>query len=49
MIRELDLLPPYKKVWMASDDKGLNPLSEDPENVTDEKLMLFIWQYFPDG
>jgi hypothetical protein len=46
MIRELDLLPPYKKVWMASDDKGLNPLSEDPENVTDEQLMLSFGNIF---
>src|SRR5207245_217735 len=32
-IRELDLLPPYKRVWMSSGDKGLNPLSEEPERV----------------
>jgi hypothetical protein len=45
-IRELDLLPPYKKVWIASDDRGLNPLSEDPERVTDEQLMVSFGNIF---
>jgi hypothetical protein len=45
-IRELDLLPPYKKVWIASDDRGLNPLSEDPERVTDEQLIVSFGNIF---
>ena len=45
-IRELDLLPPYKRVWMSSGDKGLNPLSEDPERVTDEQLMVSFGNIF---
>src|SRR5467141_4959331 len=45
-IRELDLLPPYRRVWLASDDKGLNPLSEDPEGVSDEHLMVSFGNIF---
>lgn len=45
-IRELDLRPPYRRVWLASDDKGLNPLSEDPEGVSDEHLMVSFGNIF---
>jgi hypothetical protein len=45
-IREMDLLPPYRRVWMSSDNKGLNPLSEDPERVTDEQLMVSFGNIF---
>src|SRR5256712_585188 len=45
-IRELDLVPPYKRVWMTSGDKGLKPLSEDPERVSDEQLMVSFGNIF---
>ncbi len=38
-ISELTLAPPYAQVWAATDDKDLNPLSDDPDSVTDEKLV----------
>ena len=45
-IREVHVLPPYKRVWMASDDKGLNPLSTDPEKVSDEQLIVSFGNMF---
>ena len=38
-VKEFFLSPPYRTVWVSSNDKELNPLSQDPENTTDDKLL----------
>jgi hypothetical protein len=38
-VKELFLTPPYRRVWLSSGDKTLNPLSQDPENTTDDELL----------
>ena len=34
------LSPPYQHAWFTSTDSGLNPLGEDPENLTDDELAM---------
>ena len=38
-VKEFFLSPPYRNVWVSTNDKELNPLSQDPENTTDDKLL----------
>jgi len=38
-VREFFLTPPYRRVWLSSSDRALNPLSQDPENTTDDQLL----------
>jgi hypothetical protein len=38
-IKEVFLSPPYRNVWVSTSDRELNPLSQDPENTTDDKLL----------
>ena len=38
-IKELFLSPPYRNVWVSTGDRELNPLSQDPENTSDDKLL----------
>ncbi|HEV2118648.1 MAG TPA: hypothetical protein VGS11_00860 [Candidatus Bathyarchaeia archaeon] len=39
-VRELFLTPPYRHVWLSTNDRELNPLSGDPENATDDQLLV---------
>ncbi len=39
-LREVYLSPPYQHVWLSSEDKELNPLSTDPEQLTDDQLFV---------
>jgi hypothetical protein len=34
------LSPPYQHAWFTSTDSGLNPLGEDPDNLTDDELAM---------
>jgi hypothetical protein len=34
------LSPPYQHAWFTSTDQGLNPLGEDPDNLTDDELAM---------
>jgi hypothetical protein len=38
-IKELFLTPPYRHVWLSSDERDLNPLSQDPETTPDDRLL----------
>ncbi len=38
-VREFFLTPPYRRVWLSTSDRTLNPLSQDPENTTDDELL----------
>jgi hypothetical protein len=38
-IKEFFLTPPYRQVWLSTNDKTLNPMSQDPENTTDDQLL----------
>jgi hypothetical protein len=38
-VREFFLSPPYRHVWLSTSDRDLNPLSQDPENTTDDRLL----------
>jgi hypothetical protein len=38
-VKEFFLTPPYRQVWLSSNDRTLNPLSQDPENATDDQLL----------
>jgi hypothetical protein len=38
-VKEVFLSPPYRNVWVSTIDRELNPLSQDPENTTDDKLL----------
>jgi hypothetical protein len=38
-VKEFFLTPPYRQVWLSTNDKTLNPLSQDPENRTDDQLL----------
>jgi hypothetical protein len=38
-VKEFFLTPPYRHVWLSTSDRGLNPLSQDPENTTDDQLL----------
>ena len=38
-VKEFFLSPPYRHVWISTNDKELNPLSQDPENTSDDKLL----------
>jgi hypothetical protein len=38
-VKEFFLTPPYRRVWLSSSDRDLNPLSQDPENATDDQLL----------
>lgn len=37
---EVYLSPPYLHVWFTSSDEALNPLNQDPENLSDDELAL---------
>ncbi len=39
-LREVYLTPPYQHVWLSSEDKDLNPLSTDPQQLTDDQLLV---------
>jgi hypothetical protein len=39
-LREVYLSPPYQYVWLSSEDKDLNPLSTDPDQLTDDQLLV---------
>ncbi len=34
------LSPPYQHAWFTSTDQSLNPLNQDPDNLTDDELAL---------
>jgi hypothetical protein len=38
-VKEFFLTPPYRHAWLSTGDKDLNPLSQDPENTTDDQLL----------
>lgn len=38
-VKEFFLSPPYRNVWLSTGTKELNPLSEDPDNTTDDVLL----------
>jgi len=38
-VKEFFLTPPYRQVWLSTSDKTLNPMSQDPENTTDDQLL----------
>jgi len=38
-VKEFLLTPPYRHVWLSTSDRDLNPLSQDPENTTDDQLL----------
>jgi hypothetical protein len=38
-VKEFFLTPPYRQVWLSTNDKTLNPMSQDPENTTDDQLL----------
>jgi hypothetical protein len=38
-IKEFFLMPPYRHAWLSTGDRDLNPLSQDPENTTDDQLL----------
>jgi hypothetical protein len=38
-VKEFFLTPPYRQVWLSTNDRSLNPLSQDPENTTDDQLL----------
>lgn len=38
-VTEFFFTPPYHHVWLSSGDRDLNPLSQDPENSTDDQLL----------
>ena len=37
---EVYMSPPYQHVWVSSEDKELNPLSTDPDTLTDDQLLV---------
>ncbi|OLE82276.1 MAG: hypothetical protein AUF79_20100 [Crenarchaeota archaeon 13_1_20CM_2_51_8] len=38
-VKEFFLIPPYRHAWLSTGDRDLNPLSQDPENTTDDQLL----------
>ncbi len=38
-VKEFFLMPPYRHAWLSTGDRDLNPLSQDPENTTDDQLL----------
>jgi hypothetical protein len=38
-VKEFFLTPPYRHAWLSTGDRDLNPLSQDPENATDDQLL----------
>lgn len=38
-VKDFFLSPPYRNVWVSTNDKELNPLRQDPENITDDVLL----------
>src|SRR5207245_10027141 len=38
-VKEYFLIPPYRHAWLSTGDRDLNPLSQDPENTTDDQLL----------
>jgi hypothetical protein len=38
-VREFFFTPPYRHAWLSTSDRDLNPLSQDPENTTDNQLL----------
>ena len=38
-VKEFFLTPPYRHAWLSTSDRDLNPLSQDPENTTDDQLL----------
>ncbi len=38
-VKEFFLTPPYRQVWLSTNDRTLNPLSQDPETTTDDQLL----------
>src|SRR5207245_5036250 len=38
-VKEFFLTPPYRHAWLSTGDRDLNPLSQDPENTTDDQLL----------
>jgi len=38
-VKEFFLTPPYRQVWLSTNDRTLNPLSRDPENASDDQLL----------
>ncbi|TMI21881.1 hypothetical protein E6H31_04660 [Candidatus Bathyarchaeota archaeon] len=38
-VKEFFLIPPYRHAWISTGDRDLNPLSQDPENTTDDQLL----------
>lgn len=38
--KEIHLSPPYRNIWMSTNDTELNPLSEDPDHTTDDQLLV---------
>jgi len=38
-VKEFYLTPPYRRVWLSTADRELNPLRRDPENTTDDLLL----------
>ncbi len=39
-VKEFFLTPPYRQVWLSTNDRTLNPMSQDPENTTDDQLLV---------
>ena len=39
-LREVYLSPPYQHVWLSSEDRELNPLGADPDQLTDDQLIV---------
>jgi hypothetical protein len=38
-VKEFFLIPPYRHAWLSTGDRDLNPLSQDPENASDDQLL----------
>ncbi len=38
-VKEFYLTPPYRRAWLSTGDRDLNPLRQDPENLTDNQLL----------
>ena len=45
-IRDVYLTPPYHQVWFSSGDEELNPLHRDPDNMSDDELIVSFEKFF---
>ena len=39
-LREIYMSPPYQHVWLSSEDRELNPLNTDPNQLSDDQILV---------